>query len=200
MNCLCGCGGIVKIGNKFINGHNNRGQKASIETRTKLSKSKKGCTPWNKGKVDVQIYSIETRKKMSLSRIGKESPNKGKVNWFKHTKETKQKIANYWKDPEYRNNLSGINHYSYDPNRNYEYCQIFSDNEFKNSIKERDNYKCSNKDCWETTKTLCIHHIDYDKKNCHPDNLICVCISCNVRANSNKSYWEKYYKSLIRKK
>jgi len=44
------------------------------------------------------------------------------------------------------------------------YCLIWRDEEYKEYIKERDNYKCLNPDCWRTSKKLTIHHIDYNKK------------------------------------
>lgn len=77
------------------------------------------------------------------------------------------------------------------------YCFIWSDNEYKDSIKERDTYKCRGIDCRKNSKRLCLHHIDYDKKNCHPDNLITLCVSCNSRANFNEEYWKKQYNELI---
>jgi len=79
------------------------------------------------------------------------------------------------------------------------YCDVWLDKEFKESIKARDNYKCQNPDCWGTSDKLCIHHIDYNKKNCSPDNLITLCISCNSRANKDREYHTKWYKSLINK-
>jgi hypothetical protein len=45
--------------------------------------------------------------------------------------------------------------------------------------------------------SLCIHHIDYKKTNCSPRNLICVCISCNTRANYNREFWQEHYTNII---
>jgi hypothetical protein len=79
------------------------------------------------------------------------------------------------------------------------YCQIWRDKEFKKSIKERDNYECQNPDCWEISKKLMLHHIDYNKKNCYPNNLITLCNSCNSRANFNRNYWVEFYKNIMEK-
>jgi len=73
------------------------------------------------------------------------------------------------------------------------YCGIWRDLEYKQSILERDDYRCQNPDCWGKGFDLNVHHIDYDKMNCHPDNLITLCRSCNSRANSNRDYWKKIY-------
>lgn len=44
---------------------------------------------------------------------------------------------------------------------------------------------------------LVVHHIDYNKKNCKPYNLITLCNSCNSRANNNRKQHEKFYKSIM---
>lgn len=47
----------------------------------------------------------------------------------------------------------------------------------RRSIRERDNYICQ----------LCsqygnnVHHIDFDKNNCSPDNLVTLCRSCHCK-------------------
>lgn len=80
------------------------------------------------------------------------------------------------------------------------YCEIWIEPEFKQMILERDNYQCQNSDCWGTGSKLMRHHIDYNKKNCDPFNIITVCNSCNSRANFNRDYWQKFYKEVIKRK
>ena len=77
------------------------------------------------------------------------------------------------------------------------YCDAWADKEYKADIKERDNSICMNPDCWNTSETLCLHHIDYDKKNCSPSNLITLCASCNARANFNRENHALYYQDLM---
>jgi len=69
----------------------------------------------------------------------------------------------------------------------------------KRHIKERDNYKCQNPKCLNNSKRLCVHHIDYNKKNCHETNLITLCNSCNIIANNNRNQWCEIYKKIIEK-
>ncbi len=78
------------------------------------------------------------------------------------------------------------------------YCKQWSDKDYKDSIKKRDGYKCLNPECNKTTERLCIHHINYIKKNCHPLNLITVCISCNSKANIDREWHESWYKAIIK--
>lgn len=81
---------------------------------------------------------------------------------------------------------------SYEP-----YCDAWRDKEYKKSILERDDFRCQNTNCNKIYKRLNIHHIDYNKKNCHPTNLITLCISCNAKANFNRQKWQKIYKEVM---
>jgi len=77
------------------------------------------------------------------------------------------------------------------------YCEIWVDNEYKESIKERDGYRCLNPECNKNNEKLCIHHIDYNKKNCHPLNLITLCFSCNGKANKDREWHKSWYQAII---
>ncbi|MBC8485703.1 MAG: hypothetical protein H8D45_06650 [Bacteroidetes bacterium] len=111
--------------------------------------------------------SQEVRNKISITRIERE-------------------VAKGNKNPMWKGGISD------DP-----YCNIWKDKEYKESIKERDGYQCMNPDCWKTSKNLRIHHIDYNKKNCDPWNLITLCVSCNVRANIKRKEWKYLYREII---
>lgn len=85
---------------------------------------------------------------------------------------------------------------SYEP-----YCSIWKDMEYKEGIKERDNYKCLNPYCnSENRYDLTIHHIDYDKKNCSPSNLITVCRSCNAKANIDREWHKSWYQAVLKQR
>lgn len=62
-----------KICNISLGGKGNSGVVLSIETKLKISLSKKGNTPWNKGIPNT----VECNKKISLAKIGTRSWNKG---------------------------------------------------------------------------------------------------------------------------
>ena len=76
------------------------------------------------------------------------------------------------------------------------YCQDWG-KDLKEFVKERDDYKCMNPDCWGKDKTLSVHHINYNKKSCGAENLITVCRSCNSRANTDREWHEAWYKAII---
>jgi len=81
------------------------------------------------------------------------------------------------------------------------YCPLWLDKEYKESIRARDNYRCQNPDCWGTADhlPLVIMHIDNDKKNCHPDNLITGCFSCNSRAQKDRKWHTSWYTAIMQR-
>ena len=79
------------------------------------------------------------------------------------------------------------------------YCPIWKDKEYKSDIRNRDGNRCLNPYCdSKDPSDLTIHHIDYDKKNCHPSNLITVCRSCNARANFDRKWHKVWYQAVMR--
>ncbi len=82
------------------------------------------------------------------------------------------------------------------------YCDIWTDKEYKKSIRERDGDVCLNPICKRNCSNLplTIHHIDYNKKNCDPKNLITVCKSCNSKANFDRDWHESWYKAILNKR
>jgi len=77
------------------------------------------------------------------------------------------------------------------------YCNDWT-KEYKEFIKERDGNRCLNPYCnSKNPADLTIHHIDYNKKNCQPNNLITVCRSCNSRANTDRNWHTGWYQAII---
>jgi 5-methylcytosine-specific restriction endonuclease McrA len=64
----------------------------------------------------------------------------------------------------------------------------------KRSIRERDRYTCF---ICKKEPALDCHHIDYNKLNCNPNNLITLCRHCHMKTNTNREYWTKYFENLI---
>lgn len=69
----------------------------------------------------------------------------------------------------------------------------------KESIRERDGRFCQNcgKSEAEEGKAMGIHHIDYNKKNLLPCNLIALCTACNSKANTNRSGHRNRYSEMV---
>ncbi len=59
-------------------------------------------------------------------------------------------------------------------------------------IRERDSYTCAI--CGSCGRD--VHHIDYNKTNCSPGNLIVLCHSCHSKTNTNRSYWQAFFENI----
>ena len=46
----------------------------------------------------------------------------------------------------------------------------------------------------ENNKKLDCHHIDYNKRNSNPNNLISLCRSCHIKTNNKKENWRNFFK------
>lgn len=189
-----------KIGR--ANSINLKGHKISDETRAKLSKAAEGhitsegtrrkigkansiklkgkhLTMEHKKKIgeagEGHIVSEETKRKISQSEKGKFV-----------SKKTRRKIGESHKGEKCNFWQGGI---SFEP------YTIQFNRELKELIRQRDNYKCQlcgMPEC-ENIQKLDIHHIDYDKKNCLPSNLVSLCKSCHAKINNNRKYWTDYF-------
>jgi len=95
---------------------------------------------------------------------------------------------------------AGTGHYNWKGGISFEpYCEVWKDKEYKQSIRDRDNNKCLNPYCnSKNPNDLTIHHIDYNKKNCKPSNLITICRSCNSMANKNRTWHKAWYRAIIK--
>ena len=79
------------------------------------------------------------------------------------------------------------------------------DKEMKETIRERDQGSCQlcgKKESIEvilygTGEKLDVHHIDYDKDNSNPMNLISLCKECHGKTSFDRDYWQKYFTEML---
>lgn len=175
-SCGCMCGKLVSKSlqgkkksdeHRRKNSESHKGKKQSIETRQKRSDSMKGKGPWNKGK----HLSEEHKQKIKQNRpdfSGKNNPMYGKS----------RELSPVWQGGKSEE----------------EYGSEWT-KELKSFIKQRDLNICQTPNCFNN-KRLCIHHIDYNKKNNDPNNLITLCRSCHTKTNYNRNYYQNYYTEI----
>ena len=181
----------------------------SVEHKENISKTLRGRKP-SKETIDAVIsantgntyllgykHTEEARRKISKANMGNKK-NLGKQNalGYKHTKESKIKISEAHMGNQYllgrtgeKNNnwRGGLSFLPYPPEFN---------NVLKQCIFDRDGSSCILCDN-VFSKRNSVHHIDYDKENCDPVNLITTCRSCNSRVNANREYWQEYFTDLM---
>jgi len=136
-----------------------------------------------------------------------------------HTEETKRKISEFRGDKhhsygkkfteEHRRKMSdnrkgkmlGPNNPNWKGGISCEpYCEVWTDREYKNWIRyERDN-RCYGYNCSGKCTLLVVHHINYDKKDCRPENLITLCRSCHGRTNANRKWHQDWYNEIMKRK
>jgi len=70
---------------------------------------------------------------------------------------------------------------------------------YKESIRERDQHTCQKcgKVWAQGKRRLSVHHIDYNKLNCNSDNLITLCVRCNIKVNSYRELWTEYFNNKM---
>lgn len=120
----------------------------------------------------------------------------GKVGYWKDkyfTDEHKQKIANSHKGKKAYQWKGGI---SFEP-----YCILFN-KEFKERVREFFGQQCfeCNKIENQNGRKLDVHHVNYDKMVCCNDVIplfVALCRSCNIKANTNRKYWEEHFTQKI---
>lgn len=193
-----------------------KGQKLSEETKRKISETKKtrGQKPYffanNKGRKLTE----EWKKKISESNKGKHSGQKTEehkrkisetLKGHRISEETKKKISKIHKgrkfSEEHRRNLSislrekytGTLNNNWQGGKSFEPYTLDWTKTLRQSIRERDKYTCQLCEEKQGDKAHSVHHIDYNKKNCCPENLITLCRRCNSKVNFNRKCWTKHF-------
>lgn len=203
--CKCGCERETKWHkhkkkyNRFINGHNRgmlgkkhtdetcqkmavskKGKKHTEEAKKKMSKFQKGkkCTEETKRKISEarkgKIFSEVHCRNIALAKQNMPKKTRQKISetlmGHRHSKETllKLSIAHMKCRTDGYGNAWGDNEYKQDCKKGY--CEVCKVKEIKKP--QKNGIMRSN---------LALHHIDFDKKNCCPDNLQTLCISCHAK-------------------
>lgn len=163
------------------------------------------------------IKTSETRKR--LFREGKLIPPMLNKN---HTKETKIKISlnNSYPKPKQSETMKklynegklnknigakGKDNPSFNNWSSREPYGIEWSPELREQIRQRDHFRCQQcfreqdelRDKYNKKRKLDIHHIDFNKKNNNPNNLISLCHNCHAQTNFNREGWINYFQNRI---
>lgn len=171
-----------------------KGKHLSKETKKKLSEILKGRPSSFKNK----LHTKEAKLKNRLAHLGKPTWNKGKTGIY--SEETLRKMSE---------SLSGEKSQFWRGGKSFEPYNSEFNRRLKEQIRKRDGYRCQ--ECLTpqaelvvNTKSgvrhckLSIHHIDYDKKNNKPENLISLCRPCHAQTNFDAKYWIKHFRKKVK--
>jgi len=87
--------------------------------------------------------------------------------------------------------------------KSYEPYPVTFNKQFKEAIKQRDNFSCLKCNMFEEDvkkiykQGLHTHHINYNKSLTIPENCCSLCCRCNLEVNINKKHWIKFFQSLL---
>ena len=111
---------------------------------------------------------------------------------FKHTEKFKKYMSKKLKGKNCHMWRGGIAFEPYGPEFN---------KKLKKQIRTRDNHTCQL--CGDRIlkntkkKFLAIHHIDYNKRNNSPFNLITLCNFCNSSVNKSREEWTNHFQNKM---
>lgn len=179
--------------NGFKKGHSMGFRKGYIPWNkgTRKLYIKKGYHSWNKGLKGLPGY-WKGKKKYPMSEDTKRKigiVNSIKLKGRKLSETTKKKMS-----------LSriGNKNWNWKGGISFEPYSLDWTMTLKRSIRERDKYTCQICGKQQEDRAFDVHHIDYNKQNCNPNNLITLCHKCHLATNINRDYWKKDLIQFIR--
>lgn len=173
------------------------GTKRPEEVIRKCVESRRWYKPSKETKEKMRIINTgrkmteEQKRKLSESKIGCVPWNKGK----KASEETKKKLSI---------SHSGERSIFWKGGISFEPYPVGWNKELKEIIRNRDDYTCKmcgikQIDLSGRCKKLHVHHIDYDKNNLNPKNLIALCINCHAKTSTvkDRNQYIEYFNKII---
>lgn len=159
------------IGNKFAKGNKpNQTSFKKGEHPSLKTEFKKGLIPWNRGK-----KTVFPKCKICGNSVG----------------DSRTKIC--------RKCFVKENHCQWLGGKSFEPYGLEFNNDLKDVIRNRDRRKCfiCGKTELENKAKLIVHHIDYNKQNNNPKNLVSLCRKCHLKTNYGRTNWIDYFKNKV---
>lgn len=166
--CQCGCGQTVK--KAWVHGHNRRGVLYTPEQRAKCSQRAKelGLRPPD-----------HTGRKFPGRGKGLKRSDEAKRNMREGIRRSEKRQAWYVRRADGR--YKGKNAPNWQGGRSKLPYPWEWTAELKSAIRERDGGVCQSCSGPPKRQSLDVHHLDGDKRNCEPSNLVSLCHPCHQK-------------------
>jgi hypothetical protein len=139
----------------------------------------------------IHRFNKEVINKLRIARLGKKSPEQS----------IRMRLNNPMKRIDLREKASernsGEKNYFWNGGLSLEPYSPEFNKLFKEAIRIRDNDSCV---ICGSDKSICIHHIDYNKLNTTKENCISLCRNCHTKTNFNRGHWIKFFQSMMNEK
>lgn len=187
--------------------------KISEETRKKISKANKGKKKHSEEFKKKQSEKMKKNNPMKNSETIKKHIETCRINGVYDRLSKRFKTNNPTKNPETIKKIidanSGEKAHNWQGGKSFEPYSPEFNKQLKEKMRKRDNYRCQQcfrhqDELTKNTKTglkpckLHIHHIDYNKQNNNPENLVSLCSSCHAQTGFNRNDWTKYFQGKVK--
>jgi 5-methylcytosine-specific restriction endonuclease McrA len=192
-----------------------KGSKCSDITRLKMHLAKAGhpVSQRQRDKIRIALLgrhaSEETRKTISIAQKKRyqriEEREAASIIQKKRYENPEERAklasqqANYWARIESHVKFSGPNNHRWRGGIAFQPRGQDWTGDLRAMIRDRDGHLCQNPSCYkpENGRRHPVHHIDYDKNNSNPENLITLCIPCHAKTtDGDREHWTTYLQAL----
>lgn len=168
-------------------GESQRGKLIPRASKQKMQKAHRGMKkPWVRQRMLGWNPSTETRQRMSESHRRENLPP-----GVLERRRTAMKA--HWQ--EWNAKMAAL----YGPN--YRAYPLEFDGRLRQAIRKRDGFCCQICGCpqRECFRKLDVHHVDANKANNNPANLVSLCQSCrSSKVKTRPAYWKRFFRKLLK--
>ena len=136
-------------------------------------------------------HSVKARAKMRAAKLGKRNPMSGK----RHGIIAKQKMSAA-KMGQPRPDLNGSKNPLWRGGVSFDPYPVGWTTLLRRTIRKRDDYTCALCGDIQSERQHDVHHINYNKKDVRPENLITLCTVCHLKTNDDREYWTNLFEMI----